>query len=108
MAAPSPRPVTFPIALPPGELAASASGGRQGAPPAAAGGGASQGLGGPVRIVNLAGEVFADGYMPSGNDPPDGGPECPEFLQWDPARKKYRKRNSGVPPPSFGGGGGGG
>ncbi len=93
---------------PPAEPAASASGGRQGAPPAAASGGASQGVGGAVRIINLAGEVIADGFMPSGGDPPDGGPPCPEFLQWDPARKKYRRRKGGVPPPSFGGGGGGG
>ncbi len=92
LAAPSPRPVIFPIVQPPAEPAASASGGRQGAPPAAVGGGASQGAGGPVRIVNLAGEVIADGFMPPGGDPPDGGPPCPEFLQWDPVRKKYRRR----------------
>ena len=37
-----------------------------------------------------------------------GGAPCPRFLQWDPDRRKYRKRKGGVPPPSFGGGGGGG
>ncbi len=52
--------------------------------------------------TSVAGEVIADGFMPSGGDPPDGGPQCPEFLQWDPARKKYRRRKGGVPPPSFG------
>ncbi len=87
--------------------AAAVAGGRPGDPPVAATGGASQGAVGPIRIVNLAGEIITDGQPPSGSGPP-GGPPCPRFLQWDPDRKKYRKRKGEVPPPSFRGGGGGG
>ena len=107
IAAPVPQQVVFPIAQSPMRPAAAVAGGRPGDLPAAASGGASQGAVGPIRIVNLAGEIITDGQPPSGSGPP-GGPPCPRFLQWDPDRKKYRKRKGEVPPPSIGGGGGGG